>query len=136
MLEHAPIIAFIPVSDVAVARRFYTETLGLPVTEESPFALVVDANGTMTRLTPVPDFRPQPFTVAGWSVADVGAAVEALTAVGVAFIRYDGMDQDPSGIWDSPNGDRVAWFTDPDGNTLSLTTFAAPPTPTQPPAEN
>ena len=135
VLERAPIITFIPVSDLAVARQFYAETLGLPVTEESPFALVVDASGTMMRLTPVPDFRPQPFTVAGWSVPDIGATVEDLTALGVAFTRYDGMGQDSSGIWDSPNGDRVAWFTDPDGNTLSLTTFAAPPAPTQPSAE-
>ncbi len=126
MLEHAPIIAFVPVSDVAEARRFYVDTLGLTVTDESPFALVVDVNGIMLRLTPVTDLRPQPFTVVGWAVEDIGATVATLTGLGVRFTRYDGIDQDQSGIWQAPSGDRVAWFTDPDGNTLSLTTFAAP----------
>ena len=46
-------------------------------------------------------------------------------AKGVRFTRYDGMGQDEAGIWTTPSGDRVAWFTDPDGNTLSLTTLAA-----------
>jgi catechol 2,3-dioxygenase-like lactoylglutathione lyase family enzyme len=124
-LERAPIIVFIPVSDLHVARRFYVGALSLPVTDESPFALVVDANGTMLRLTPVSDLRTQPFTVAGWAVPDIDATVDALTALGVAFTHYEGMGQDPSGIWDAPGGDRVAWFTDPDGNILSLTTFAA-----------
>ncbi len=73
MLAHAPIIAFVPVRDVAQARRFYVDTLGLPVVDESPFALVVDAAGTMLRLTPVADLHPQPFTIVGWSVDDIGA---------------------------------------------------------------
>jgi catechol 2,3-dioxygenase-like lactoylglutathione lyase family enzyme len=126
MLEHAAVMVFVPVSDVAAARRFYVGTLGFTVTDESPFALVVDANGTMMRLTPVPDFQPQPFTVVGWSVPDISATVEALASLGVTFTRYDSMEQDSSGIWEAPGGDRVASFTDPDGNTLSLTTFASP----------
>jgi catechol 2,3-dioxygenase-like lactoylglutathione lyase family enzyme len=125
MLGRAPIIAFVPVTDLAVARRFYVDTLGLPVLDESPFALVVDAGGTMLRLTPVADLQPQPFTVVGWSVPDISATVVALTALGVTFTHYDGMDQDASNIWHAPSGDRVAWFTDTDGNTLSLTTFAS-----------
>jgi catechol 2,3-dioxygenase-like lactoylglutathione lyase family enzyme len=128
MLGDAPIIAFVPVSDVAVARRFYVEMLGLPVINESPFALAVDADGTMLRLTPVADLHPQPFTIVGWSVTDISAKVDALTALGVAFTRYEGLDQDASNIWHAPSGDKVAWFTDPDGNTLSLTAFTASPT--------
>ena len=126
MLGNAPLMVFIPVTDVGVAREFYESTLGLSVMEESPFALVVDANGTKLRITPVPDLQPQPFTVAGWEVPDIEAAVGALVARGVTFKRYDSMDQAPNGVWASPNGDLVAWFVDPDGNTLSLTTFASP----------
>ena len=44
-----------------------------------------------------------------------------LTARGVEFTRYDGMEQDDLGVWSAPGGDQVAWFHDPDGNTLSLT---------------
>jgi len=47
--------------------------------------------------------------------------VQDLAARGVTFLRYDGMNQDEDGIWTTPTGARVAWFADPDGNTLSLT---------------
>lgn len=97
MLSNAPLIAFVPVRDIDEARGFYVSTLGLPVTEESPFALVVDANGTMLRITPVPELEPQPFTIAGWAVPDIEATVDALVSVGVSFNRYDGMKQDAKG---------------------------------------
>jgi catechol 2,3-dioxygenase-like lactoylglutathione lyase family enzyme len=125
MLGNAPVMVFIAVTDIGMAREFYESTLGLSVVEESPFALVVDANGTKLRITPVPELQPQPFTVAGWEVPDIEATVGALAARGVRFNRYDSMDQGPNGVWASPNGDLVAWFVDPDGNTLSLTTFAS-----------
>jgi catechol 2,3-dioxygenase-like lactoylglutathione lyase family enzyme len=125
MLSEAPFMAFIPVTDLAVARRFYQSTLGLDVQEESPYAVVVDAMGTMLRLTPVHELRTQPFTIAGWQVHDIETVVDALSAHGVLFKRYEGMDQDERGIWTTPGGDRVAWFADPDGNTLSLTGLAS-----------
>jgi catechol 2,3-dioxygenase-like lactoylglutathione lyase family enzyme len=126
MLTGASFIGFIPVRDVAAARDFYTETLGLPVVDDTPFALVLDAGGTMLRVTPVGELRPQPFTVAGWKVPDIAATVRDLAGRGVQFSRYDGIDQDDLGLWTAPGGDKIAWFTDPDGNTLSLTTFVAP----------
>jgi catechol 2,3-dioxygenase-like lactoylglutathione lyase family enzyme len=121
VLGSAEFVGFIPVRDPAVARRFYVETLGLGVVEASPFALVLDSNGTTLRVTPVPELRVQPFTVAGWTVADVAATVRALSERGVAFERFEGMDQDELGVWTAPDGARVAWFKDPDGNILSLT---------------
>jgi catechol 2,3-dioxygenase-like lactoylglutathione lyase family enzyme len=125
MLGNAPLMAFIPVTDVGAAREFYESTLGLSVMEESPFALVVDANGIKLRITPVPDLKPQLFTIAGWEVPNIDAAVDALVARGVTFNRYEGMGQRANGVWSSPDVDLVAWFVDPDGNTLSLTTFAS-----------
>ena len=110
--------------DTDVARRFYEQVLGLEVVEDTPFALVVDANGTRVRITPVPELVPQPFTIAGWEVSDITGTARTLADRGVRFFHYDGMDQDDLGIWTAPSGDRVAWFSDPDGNTLSLTTFA------------
>jgi hypothetical protein len=123
MLENASLIAFIPVSEIDVARAFYASTLGLAVLEESPFALVVNANGTKLRLTPVPELRPQPFTVAGWEVADIDQTVGELNARGVACKRFEGMEQRSNGVWQSPSGDLVAWFADLDDNILSLTEF-------------
>ena len=54
---------------------------------------------------------------------DIAAAVRGLAAKGVVFTRYEGMDQDENGVWTTPGGEQVAWFPDPDGNTLSLTQF-------------
>ncbi len=124
MLAGAPFIAFVGVTDLAEATRFYVGVLGLPVREEGPYAVVVDAGSTMLRLTPVGGLRPQPFTVAGWAVADLDAAVGELARRGVVLSRFDGLDQDERGIWEAPGGDRVAWFADPDGNVLSVTAFA------------
>jgi catechol 2,3-dioxygenase-like lactoylglutathione lyase family enzyme len=112
------------VSDAAAARLFYESTLGLVVLDDTPFALVVDANGTNVRVTPVADLRPQPFTIAGWHVDDIEATAQELAGRGVTFNRYDGLEQTASGVWASPSGDLVAWFADPDGNTLSLTQVA------------
>jgi len=123
MLGGAALMSFIPVRDLTVARAFYATTLGMPVMEENSFVVVVSANGTMLRLTLVLDFQPQPFSVVGWDVKDIEAVIDALVARDVTFMRYDGMRQDARGIWKTPGGDLVAWFTDPDGNTLSLTSF-------------
>ena len=65
MLASSSFVGFIPVRDAVVGRAFYEGTLGLTVVEDTPFALVVDANGTQVRITPVPDLAPQPFTIAG-----------------------------------------------------------------------
>jgi len=126
-LAARPVIAFIPVRDLAVARRFYEHSLGLRVTGETGYATVLTAGGTSVRLTQLDDFHPQPFTLVGWEVPDIAAAVRALAARGISFTRYEGTTQDADGVWMTPGGDFVAWFTDPDGNTLSLTSFARRP---------
>ena len=65
MLGDRPLMAFIPVSDLSAARSFYEDVLGLRVSDEDPYAVVLDAGGTMLRLAQVDGLRPQPFTVAG-----------------------------------------------------------------------
>lgn len=124
MLDSATAIAFLPSTDLARSRTFFADLLGLVVQEVTPFACVLSAGGTMLRVTRVDDLRPQPFTVFGWDVPDLRAELAALVAAGVEFTRYDGVDQDVDGVWSTPGGDLVAWFRDPDGNTLSLTQFA------------
>lgn len=123
MLESAKVVAFAAVSDAARAREFYGAVLGLRIVEESPFAVVADAGGTMLRLTPVGTPVVAPYTVLGWDVPDIAAAVRELRRRGVEFRRVDGMEQDELGIWTAPGGARIAWFHDPDGHTLSLTQF-------------
>jgi predicted enzyme related to lactoylglutathione lyase len=123
MLDTADLVAFAATTDLDRARVFYEQVLGLPVTEQTDLACVFDANGTMLRVTAVPEVARPGYTVLGWRVADIAAAARELSAKGVTFLRFDGMDQDADGVWTSPGGGRVAWFADPDGNTLSLTQF-------------
>jgi catechol 2,3-dioxygenase-like lactoylglutathione lyase family enzyme len=113
----------LPATDLHRARAFYEQVLGLPVAEHNDFACVLDANGTMLRITAAPEVRQAGYTVLGWRVTDITAAIRGLAARGVVFLRYEGMDQDSDGVWTAPGGDKVAWFTDPDGNVLSLTQF-------------
>lgn len=119
------LIGFIPTTNPEKARTFYQTVLGLRlVADEPPFALVFDANGTMLRVTTVPEHHPQPFTVLGWQVDSIEDAVNTLSTAGVVFSRYPGInDRSPLPIWTSPSGARIAWFCDPDGNVLSLTQF-------------
>jgi catechol 2,3-dioxygenase-like lactoylglutathione lyase family enzyme len=123
VLEFSEVIAFAGAADLGRAGEFYEGTLGLPVVEQNDFACVFDAHGTMLRVTAVPKVHPAGYTVLGWRVTDIEATVAGLAARGVEFSRYDGMDQDEHGIWTTPGGEKVAWFSDPDGNTLSLTQF-------------
>jgi catechol 2,3-dioxygenase-like lactoylglutathione lyase family enzyme len=120
-LRDAPIVAFAATTDLDRAREFYAGVLGLSVEYTDGFACVLRGGGTSLRLTKVDSFAPQPFTVLGWAVPDIAATMASLTAAGVTFHRYDGMGQDEAGVWTAPSGVRIAWFPDPDGNTLSLT---------------
>jgi catechol 2,3-dioxygenase-like lactoylglutathione lyase family enzyme len=124
MLGTSEIIAFAAAADLDRARAFYEGKLGLRLVEQNPFACVFDANGTMLRVTAVAQVARPGYTVLGWRVTDIDQAMTALVQAGVEFTRYEGMDQDASGVWTTPGGDKIAWFTDPDGNNLSLTQFA------------
>ena len=120
-LSRQSLIGFVATSDSDRAKKFYRDTLGLRlVSEELPFALVFDAHGTMLRVTVVKKVISAGYTVLGWQVPNIVAAAKALSHAGVQFERYPGMQQDELGIWSSPGGASVAWFKDPDGNTLSI----------------
>jgi catechol 2,3-dioxygenase-like lactoylglutathione lyase family enzyme len=87
--------------------------------------LVLNANGTMVRVTQVPQFAAAAYTVLGWEVADIAAAVAGLREAGVVIERFPGLELDELGVWTPPGGGaRVAWFKDPDGNVLSLSQHA------------
>ena len=124
MLTTSKPICFAATTKPLQAKEFYRDTLGLKLVEDSPFALVFDANGTMLRVQKVREVVPAGYTILGWEVDDIGTTVGGLSKEGVRFERYDGLPQDEKGIWTAPDGSRVAWFKDLDGNTLSLTQFA------------
>ncbi len=115
------IIAFVTIVDVDRAKEFYRDVLGLRLlSEEPPYALVFDCHGIMLRLVMAKERPPVRGTVLGWQVPDVGASVKELMQAGIQFERFGFMPQDELGIWTTPTGSKVAWFKDPDGNTLSL----------------
>ena len=125
-MDHkAKIISFVATQKPAEALKFYTETLGLRLISDDPFAMAFDVNGTMLRMQKVHELQPARHTGLGWDVPDISVEVAALKKKEVRFEHYEGLDQDENGIWTSPSGAKVAWFKDPDGNILSLTQFPA-----------
>ena len=123
MLGSEKLVAFVATRDPHRAKEFYRETLGLRLVSEDQFALVFDVSGTMLRVTRVQELVTAQYTVLGWHVRDIVQTAKHLQKANVALERYAGMQQDELGIWTSPSGARVAWFKDPDGNTLSITQF-------------
>ena len=125
VLGSARLIGFVGSADLERSRSFYEETLGLELIEQDGFAAVFSAHGTMLRVTAVPEVVHAEYTVLGWDVPDIRQTVHALKANGVSFRRYGemGIEQDEDDVWTAPNGDLVAWFTDPDGHVLSVTQF-------------
>jgi catechol 2,3-dioxygenase-like lactoylglutathione lyase family enzyme len=120
-LANYSLIAFATIVDVNRAKSFYRDTLGLTlISEEPPFALVFNANGTMIRLGMAAKLPEAHGTVLGWQVPGIEVVLRELSENGVQFERFDGLAQDDKGIWASPTGARVAWFRDPDGNILSV----------------
>jgi len=120
MLGSYDIAAFVPTKDSQKARSFYEGILGLHFVKDDGFALVLDANGIMVRVSKAPDFKPAPFTILGWKVSGIEKVVGGLQEKGVQFERFSFFQQDKLGIWTAPTGDKVAWFKDPDGNILSV----------------
>jgi catechol 2,3-dioxygenase-like lactoylglutathione lyase family enzyme len=111
------------VDDVPAARRFYGETLGLNVSEESDLLWLHIAGERDIIVYPKPNHAPASFTILNFPVDDIDRAVDELTERGVRFERYDGFEQDDKGIA-RPTGDDqgppIAWFTDPAGNILAV----------------
>ncbi len=114
-------VSFLAIDGVEKAKAFYVETLGLSLVEESPYALVFEHHGHFTRIQIVETLDPAPFTVHGWMVGNIEEKVRSLVSKGITFVIYEGLPQDQFGIWNSPSGAKIAWFTDPSGNILSLT---------------
>jgi catechol 2,3-dioxygenase-like lactoylglutathione lyase family enzyme len=119
MLSDSQAFSGFAADDIARARAFYADTLGLEVTEENGILTLHLAGGGKVIVYPKPEHVPAEFTVLNFPVDDVEAAVDALTERGVSFEHYDGAPQDDKGIMRG-NGPDIAWFRDPAGNILSV----------------
>ena len=108
------------VDDVEAAKRFYSDTLGLNVSDHPMGVGLALVAGGQVFLYPKDNHQPATFTVLNFLVDDIAAAVEDLTGKGVAMERYDGFDHDERGIATGTGGPDIAWFKDPAGNVLSV----------------
>lgn len=121
IFEHTKAFSGFSVDDVAAARRFYGETLGIALEEQDNGLLSLHiAGGRDTIVYPKSDHKPASFTILNFPVEDIDDAVDQLAERGVSFERYDGMAQDERGISRNPGGPPIAWFKDPAGNILAL----------------
>jgi catechol 2,3-dioxygenase-like lactoylglutathione lyase family enzyme len=124
MLDDSKAYSGFAVDDIAKAKEFYGETLGLKVTEQDVGApeplLELHVGGHQVLVYRKPDFTPATYTILNFPADDVEGAVDELAANGVTFERYDGFDQDDKGIDRSGPAGGIAWFKDPAGNILAV----------------
>ncbi len=113
-------VAFVYVSDRERGLGFYRDMLGLAVRDSDPYGDFLDLPGALLRITTIPGFEPHPHPVLGFDVDDIEAAVAALRDRGIVFDIFEGMGQDANGISTSPDGGKLAFFKDADGNALML----------------
>jgi catechol 2,3-dioxygenase-like lactoylglutathione lyase family enzyme len=117
MFEHTRAFSGFSVDDIPKAKQFYSETLGIRVSEEHGMLHLHIAGDCDTLIYPKEDHTPATFTILNFPVDDIDAAVDQLTARGVRFESYDGVDD--NGIM-RDRGPAIAWFKDPAGNILSV----------------
>jgi catechol 2,3-dioxygenase-like lactoylglutathione lyase family enzyme len=120
MLAASKMMGFVPTKDSVKARSFYEGVLGFQFVSDDGFALVMRAGDSLIRIAEAQDFTPARYTVLGWQVSNIEEIVAWLQKRGVTFEKYPFVQDQELGIWAAPNGDKVAWFKDPDGNVLSV----------------
>jgi predicted enzyme related to lactoylglutathione lyase len=117
MFEHTKAFSGFSVDDIAQAKAFYGDTLGIPVSEANGMLTLHLEGDRNTLVYPKPGHVPATYTILNFPVPDVEAAVDALAAKGVEMEHYDFVDD--KGI-NRRGGPLIAWFTDPAGNVLSV----------------
>jgi len=120
MLDAGKMMGFVPTTDYNRARAFYEGKLGFDFVSLDQYALVMRVGGHMIRISKIPNFTPLQGTILGWEIKNVQAVASWLRDRGVATEKYPFVQDKDLGIWTTPNGDKVAWFKDPDGNLLSI----------------
>jgi len=114
-------VSFIATAKPAESRHFYESMLSLKCLSDDQFALVFALGDNTLRIQKVDSVPAVSHTVLGWEVTSINECVSELSNKGVQFEDFSQLPQDELGIWHSPSGASIAWFRDPDGNTLSLT---------------
>jgi predicted enzyme related to lactoylglutathione lyase len=120
MLKDAPIRAYIPVTDLARARKFYESKIGLHAKEAYAGGVIYDCGGSEVFMYPTPNAGTSKASQAFWSVDDVEAEVADLKARGVTFEEYDMPGITMKNSIATGGGAKTAWFKDTEGNILAV----------------
>jgi len=120
MLDSGKMVGFVPTTDYDKSRAFYEGKLGFEFVSLDQYALVMRVGGHMVRIAKVPNFKPLQGTILGWQVDNIEAVAKWLTSRGVPPEKYPFVQDQKLGIWTTPDGSKVAWFKDPEGNILSV----------------
>jgi predicted enzyme related to lactoylglutathione lyase len=120
MLSAAPIRAYIPASNVARARKFYEQTIGLRPKQEYSGGVIYECGGAEVFLYPTSNAGTSKASQAYWQVADVEAEVAELKARGVKFEEYDMPGVTMKNSIATAGGAKTAWFKDTEGNILAV----------------
>ncbi|HEX2828300.1 MAG TPA: VOC family protein [Burkholderiales bacterium] len=120
MLQKFAMYAYIPAKDVARARKFYEEKVGLKPSQEIAGGIVYEfGKGTACFLYPTPNAGTSQASQAFWQVEDVEREKAELEARGVSFERYDLPGMGDNGIL-TGGGAKAAWFKDSEGNIMAI----------------
>jgi catechol 2,3-dioxygenase-like lactoylglutathione lyase family enzyme len=119
MFEHTKAFSGFSVDDIPKAKDFYSQTLGLRVSEEHGMLQLHIEGDRDTLIYPKSDHTPATYTILNFPVDDIETTVDELASRGVQFERYPGAEQDDKGIHRG-QGPLIAWFRDPAGNILSV----------------
>src|SRR5437870_5235064 len=120
MLASGKMVGFIPTEEYAKARAFCDAKLGFEFVSLAIFALAMGVGGHMIRIVKIPNFTPLQGTILGWQVENIASVAAWLRDRGVPPEKYPFAQDQTLGIWTTPDGSKVAWFKDPDGNILSI----------------
>jgi predicted enzyme related to lactoylglutathione lyase len=121
MLQDFPLYSYIPAKDVARARRFYEEKIGLKPKQEVAGGVVYEfAKGTACFLYPTANAGSSKASQAFWQVEDIERVVAELKKRGVKFEDYDMPDMEVKNSIYTGGGARAAWFKDSEGNVLAI----------------
>lgn len=119
MLQNSKVMAMVPVKDLAKAKGFYNNVLGLKPANEHDFGITYICGGGQMFVYPTPKAGTAQSTVATWEVKDISAMVKELDGK-VEFEHYEYPGAEHDGPIHIMGGMRAAWFKDPDGNILGL----------------
>ena len=121
MLKNAPIVPYIPVSNVTRARKFYEEKIGLIPAEEYAGGVIYECGrGSRIFMYPSGGAGTSKASTAFWAVDDVAAEVAELKARGVLFEEYNMPGIKTLNSIATGGGAKTAWFKDTEGNILAI----------------